>query len=178
MEKKDRPYTVVPYNKTWAKKYEQEKKIIVRLFGKKASRIEHVGSTSVEGMWAKPQIDILVIVDDLSVADSLIAQMGSKGYEYQPDFNKYSERYFIRDAPSGERLISIHVMQSDNPQALSHIHFRDYLQEHRPERDLYSQVKREAYESGVDRAEYPKRKKEILSDLLERAKQWYDEKTG
>lgn len=109
IEKKDRSYTVVPYNKEWAEKYEQEQKIIASIFGKKAVRIEHIGSTSIEGMWAKPQIDILVIVDDLSAVDDIIISMESKGYVYEEDFNKYNERYFTRDAPSGERSVSVHV---------------------------------------------------------------------
>lgn len=175
IEKKDRPYAVVPHNKEWVKKYKQEQKIIASIFGEKALHIEHIGSTSIEGMWAKPQIDILVVVDDLSAINGMITQMESRGYVYQEDFNKYNERYFTRDVPSGERLVSIHVMDQDNPQALSHIYLRDYLREHPQERELYSRVKREAYESGVDRAEYPEIKREVLIGLLERARKWYDE---
>ena len=175
VEKKDRPYVVVPYSNEWTKKYEQEQKIIAGIFGKKALRIEHIGSTSVKKMWAKPQIDILVVVDDLHTADGLIAQMESKGYVYQEDFNKYHERYFTRDAPSGERLVSIHVMQPENSQTLSHIYLREYLRQHPQERNLYSQVKREAYESGVGRVEYPRRKREVLNAILKRARKWHDE---
>lgn len=172
IKKKDRPYSVIPYDSQWAKKYEEEKEIISSIFKDKALRIEHIGSTSVEGMWAKPQIDILVIVDDLCMVDGLIDQMESKGYVYQADFNKHDERYFTRDASSGERLVSIHIMQQDNPEALPLIYLREYLREHPQERELYSQVKREAYESGVDRAEYPNRKREMLNTILARAKDW------
>ena len=172
MEKKDRPYSVMPYNKEWAKKYKQEQKIIAGIFGDVAVSIEHIGSTSVEGMWAKPQIDILVIVNDLYLVDSLISKMETEGYTYQEDFNKYDERYFTRDADSGERLVSVHVTKQDNREAQSHIYLRDYLRVHPQERELYSKVKREAYESGANLAEYPSKKKEVLLELLEKAKKW------
>lgn len=172
LEKKNRPYAVVPYNPKWAIKYEKEKKIIANIFKEKALSIEHIGSTSVKGMWAKPQIDILVVVNSLNVVNNLVAQMKSKGYIYQSDFNKYNERYFTCDAPTGERLVSVHVMQQDNPQALSHIYLREYLKKHLRERNLYSQIKRKAYESGADREEYPKIKRKVLVSLLEKAKKW------
>ena len=172
LEKKDRPYSVVPYDKEWAEKYKQEQKIITDIFENISKSIEHIGSTSVEGMWAKPQIDILVIVDDLRLVDNLIAKMEAEGYTYQEDFNKYNERYFTRDASSGERLVSVHVMQLDNPEAQSNIYLRNYLRVNPQERELYSKVKREAYESGANRAEYPIKKKEVLLGLLERAKEW------
>lgn len=175
MEKKDKPYTVQPYDPNWKRQYEQERKTIINVFGEKARRIEHIGSTAVEGMWAKPQIDILVIVDTLSVISEIIDQMESRGYTYQKLFDKYNERYFTRDAPSGERLVSVHVMSQNNPQAQSHLYLREYLRKHPRERDLYSQAKRAAYESGVNREEYPKRKREVLNALLERASKWADE---
>ena len=174
MEKKDRPYTVVPYDPKWPKNYEHEKNIISKIFGKQAQDIQHIGSTSVKGMWAKPQIDILVIVDNLDTVDNVMIQMQSAGYAYQPDFfTKHNEKYFVRDAPSGQRLVSVHVMQKNDPKALSHICFRNYLREHPTERELYSQIKKRAYESGLNRVEYPKMKRVVLTTMLERANNWY-----
>jgi len=173
IKKKDRPYSVVPYNPQWAERYEEEKKIIAGIFKENALRIEHIGSTSVEGMWAKPQIDVLVTVEDLQMVDKFIDQMESKGYVYQADFNKHNERYFTRDVSSGERLVSVHIMQKDNPKAPSLIYLREYLQQNPKDRDLYSRIKKEAYESGVDRAEYPERKKEVLDAMIKRAEEWH-----
>ncbi|MFH0873736.1 MAG: GrpB family protein [Candidatus Komeilibacteria bacterium] len=173
ISKKDRPYSVMPYQKDWPKQYNHEEKIINRVFGELAVSIEHIGSTSVEGMWAKPQIDILVIVNDLNTVDPLIQLMESQGYNYQPEFCKFNERYFTRDAPSGERLVSVHVMQPDNPEAQSHIYLREYLKSHPEEREIYSRVKKEAYESGADRLEYPQKKQKVLTKILAAAKKWY-----
>ena len=176
MEKKDRPYVVLPYDPKWVEKYEEEKVKISSVFKELALQIEHIGSTSIEGTWAKPQIDILVIVKDLDEIDKLVPQMELEGYIYlgiiKSSFNEYSEKYFVKDKSSGERELSIHVMQEGNPNALSHIYFRDYLRAHPQAREEYSKAKREAHESGADRAEYPKLKKEMLNRILEKAKKW------
>jgi len=173
--KQDRPYAVIPYNPKWEKIFAEEKKILLKIFSGKALKIEHIGSTAVEGMWAKPQIDILIIVEDLNQVDRLIDKMKLNGYEYLEEFNKFNERYFVRDAASGERLVSIHVMPPHNPQAQSHLYLRDYLHEYPQEKESYSKVKKEAYQSGANRMEYPERKREVLHGILERAKQWNNE---
>ncbi len=173
MEKKDRPYTVVPYDSTWTQNYEKEKLVLSNIFREKALSIEHIGSTSVEEMWAKPQIDILVTVSNLNKVDDLITTLQTKGYVYQKNFfTAHNEKYFTRDAPSGERLFSLHVLEKDDPEAISPIYFRDYLRTHPKARDLYSQVKRSAYKDKVDRVEYSKRKHDVLNKILTQAKQW------
>lgn len=169
MEQKERPYSVIPYNPKWKKDYEKEREILKNIFKKKALMIEHIGSTSIKGMWAKPQIDILVVINKFQEADNLIKKMESKGYTYQKNYLK-NQRYFARDAPTGERLTSIHILKKNNPEVLSDIYFRDYLRKHPEEIKRYSKIKKDAYKSGINRAEYPKRKREIIKDLLEKAK--------
>jgi len=175
MKKKERPYTVLPYDPNWARIYEKEKQIISNIFGNIALRIEHVGSTSVEGVWAKPQIDILVIVENLSQVKGLIQLMIVKGFNYHEDFLEFNQHYFTRDELSGERIVSIHVLTKDNSESDAYIYFRDYLRSHPEERDLYSEAKRLSYnEKKADRVDYSKAKKEVLEQLLERAKKWHE----
>lgn len=175
VDKKDRPYTVEAYNPEWVTRFNEEERIIKTVFGDKASRIEHVGSTSVEGLWAKPQIDIVVIVESLDIVPPLVDQMRVEGYLYHGDYSNIGEEYFTRDAVSGERLVSIHVFTPDNPQALSQVYFRDYLRLHPADRDLYADTKKEAWGGGtVDRVTYAAKKKEVLVGLLARAKEWYE----
>jgi len=177
MEQKGRPYSVVRYDPKWKDKYTKEKRIIAGIFGKKALEIEHIGSTSVEGMWAKPQIDILVLVNDLRVVNKKITnEMESKGYIFQKNYLKdKDQKYFAKDAPTGERLVSVHVAKKGSPHAARGIYFRDYLRSHQKEREDYSKVKREAYENGVDRAEYPMRKRKILNIILKKAKKEFSQ---
>ena len=173
MEKKDRPYSVLAYDEEWVKRFEAERAVLSRVFGQRALSIEHIGSTSVPGMWAKPQIDIQITVNDLKDVDELIPFVETEGYAYHgKDSELFGEKYFIKDAESGERLVSVHVRQASSPQALTAIIFRDYLRSHPEKRELYSKTKRDVYESGADRVEYPKRKKEVLLEMIKRAEEW------
>jgi|AntAceMinimDraft_9_1070365.scaffolds.fasta_scaffold28725_1 GrpB-like predicted nucleotidyltransferase (UPF0157 family) len=176
MEKRDRPYSVEPYNPEWVQKYEKEKEIIKNILGDKVLSIEHIGSTSVKGMWAKPQIDILVIVELLKDVDDFKEEMEEAGYIYEEKFEKYNERYFTRDASSGERLVSIHIREKNNPQNTPLLYFRDYLRAHPEAAKEYSEVKRKAYEKGADRVEYIKEKRDVFKKLLKKAKEWYEER--
>ncbi|MGC9603609.1 MAG: GrpB family protein [Minisyncoccia bacterium] len=174
MEKKDRPYSVVPYNPNWVARFEEEKRILADVFKTKAISIEHIGSTSIPGIWAKPQIDILITVKNLNdVDDAIVREMESKGYNYQPDFfTEFNEKYFTRDLPSRERTVSIHILEKNDPKTLAHIYFRDYLRTHPKERDLYSEAKKGAYQDKVNRVEYSGRKKKILRELIEKSREW------
>lgn len=175
MNKKDRPYTLEIYNPKWKDLFENERSILANIFGADIL-IEHIGSTSIEGMWAKPQIDILVLVTNLSDVEALIPSLTKEGYNFREEFNKHNERYFTRDSKSGERLVSVHVMTKENPEATTHLYFRDYLRSHSEARDLYSQAKFEAYDHGkTDRVAYSKRKKDVLLKILDKARNWHNE---
>lgn len=63
-------YTIEPYNPEWVKKFQSIKAMLEGVFGSQALAIEHVGSTSVPGMKAKPIIDVLVVVKDIAVLDT------------------------------------------------------------------------------------------------------------
>lgn len=171
MKKKDRPYKVLPYNPKWTEKFKHEKAILNGIFGDRAKKIEHIGSTAVEGLWAKPQIGILVIVEKLEGIDSLIRKLESAGYKYVSSFDKFNERYFVRDDESGERIVSVHVMTKENPQSSSHIYFRDFLRQNKEARERYSKLKQDIYQKGTDREEYSKQKKEMLEELKRQAKE-------
>ena len=175
MEQKGRPYRVEKYNPEWKTLYEKERAIILNVFGGIALRVEHIGSTSVEELWAKPQIDILVVVDSLSLVDSLVDAMVAEGYNYHGESVVPGEKYFTRDASTGERLVSVHVCSKDNERSISSIYFRDYLRSNSEDRDLYSKTKIQAYDSGkTDREDYPAKKKEVSESIKEKAKKWHE----
>ncbi len=173
MDKEKRPYSVEAYNPKWGDLFNQGKEQIQKIIDDPNARIEHIGSTSVEGLWAKPQIDVLVMVDDLGKIREKINEFEKAGYGYSGDYTDSGEEYFYRDAPSGQRLLSIHIMQKDRPNVESQIYVRDYLRSHPDVRDEYSKVKKEAWGEGkYNRVEYSKRKKEFIQDLIRRAHEW------
>lgn len=79
-----RNLNVVPFRSSWKELFEQEKDLLDRTLGEKALQIEHIGSTSIPGMVAKPIIDIMVAVVSLTQATDLIPKLEALGYEYKP----------------------------------------------------------------------------------------------
>ncbi len=180
LEKKDRPYSVESYNPKWKEIFETEKEKLSEVFGHLAIEIEHIGSTSVPRMFAKPQIDIMVVVNNFDfINDEFVKRMEEVDYSYRGTFSAgkddsdLNEEYFVRDGEEGERLISLHVIKEDCSKISSHLSLRDYLRKHPEDRDLYSSVKRKSFEEGADRVEYSKRKKDTVLGLLAKAKKWY-----
>ena len=76
---KPRKYAIEPYNPEWANQFELIKKDILSAFGDLALEIEHIGSTSIPGMWAKPLIDVMVIVENIESLFHATESMKSMG---------------------------------------------------------------------------------------------------
>jgi GrpB-like predicted nucleotidyltransferase (UPF0157 family) len=173
MDKRNRPYKLVEYDPTWPTKFTYEKEKISDIFRNIRCNIEHIGSTSVPGMLAKPQIDILVTVHDLGIVDGIKSGLLKAGYIHAPEADQYMERRFFKAEDSGERTVTVHILTNDNPRADQYIHFRDYLRFHPEEVRLYSEVKRKAYNGGKsDRVEYSVGKKAFLEQLLHKSAAW------
>ncbi len=97
--------TVVEYRPEWRKMFEEEKRILQTALGEVPARVEHVGSTAVAGLAAKPIIDVMVGLEDFSIADHVVPKIEALGYEY---IQKYEDvrtplrRFFIKE-PDGIR---------------------------------------------------------------------------
>lgn len=162
-----------PPDADWKMRFEKERDTLKRILEGLPHVIEHIGSTSVEGLWAKPQIDILVIVNTLDEVRARKTVFEAAGYISLGDYTGKGEEYFARDAQDGRRMVSVHVIAKDTPDVLSQIILRDYLRCHPLEVEEYSEVKRKAYDGGkTDRAEYPKKKKDFLLGVIERSQTW------
>ena len=173
MDKKDRPYSVVPYSTDWARIFEEEKKSILSVVQSDTIQIYHVGSTAVPGMWAKPQIDIMITCADLGTVDHYIAPLARLGYVFDPNMFIKDCKYFFKDAKNGMRLATIQWYKTNDPQAQSKYCFREYLRANKNECERYSQVKRDAFGSGKsDRIEYAEKKAEEVERLLKKSKEW------
>ena len=96
MIKVKRPVIIVDYDPRWPTIYSKEKDRILSVIGTRAVAIEHVGSTAIAGLGAKPIIDIMVAVRQLSDAKECIEPLRSIGYKYIPEYEKElpERRYF------------------------------------------------------------------------------------
>lgn len=165
---KDRKYQIVPYITDWKNQFAIEAEKIRNIFGKEI-HIEHVGSTAVPGMEGKSCIDILVLIDDLSVMNKYIEDVCKLGYDYSGQFIMDGSRLF-RKMKDGELLVNIHFFTPGHPHAQEMISVRDYLRAHPEEVKKYSDAKKELYKKYPnDYAEYRKQKDIYMEDLTKRA---------
>ena len=135
---------VVPYDEAWKNAFEEIKTEIEAEIGALIIGIEHVGSTSVEGMSAKPCIDIDVIIKDYSVFDEIVRKLGAIGYIHEGDLGiKDREAFKYTDKPH-LILHHLYVCPQDSEELRRHITFRDFLRKNPEAVKKYSRVKETA----------------------------------
>jgi GrpB-like predicted nucleotidyltransferase (UPF0157 family) len=141
----------VNYDPRWPGLYEREKKMITNAVGDKIIDIQHVGSTSVPRLRAKPTIDILVGVHDLGIIQELIDPLQRVGYEYRPSNlipreMRVAETEYFRKGPSGANTHHVRIVVYQSALWKNYIVFRDYLRDHPEEARSYEQLKIQLYQ--------------------------------
>ena len=143
---KTKKVIVLPYDEAWESAFESIKSEIEAALGNLMLRTEHVGSTSVKGMSAKPCIDIDVVIRDYSVFDDVVQRLNAIGYIHEGDLGiKGREAFKYADKP---HLMTHHlyVCPSDSKELHRHITFRDFMRGNPEAAQRYSQVKEKAAE--------------------------------
>ena len=137
---------VVSYDEAWKSAFEEIKAEIEDAIADLIVGIEHVGSTSVEGMSAKPCIDVDVIIKDYTVFDAVVSKLASIGYIHEGDLGiKDREAFKYTDMP---HLMTHHlyVCPQNSEELRRHITFRDFLRSNAEAARKYSSVKETAAE--------------------------------
>lgn len=162
---------LVPYDPDWPRRFECERALLVRVFLGTAAAIEHVGSTAVPGLGAKPVLDIMVGVPSLSEIESRIRALESEGYEYVPEYEaQLPERRYFRKSSAGRRTHHLHAVARDGPFWRSHILFRDYLRAHPEAAAAYFELKQQlASRHRADLAGYTDGKSAFVQSILRKA---------
>ncbi|MCW4052428.1 MAG: GrpB family protein [Candidatus Bathyarchaeota archaeon] len=164
---------IVDYNPQWPTLFENEKRLILHAIGNNVVRIEHVGSTAVIGLGAKPIIDITVAIKNLKEAYKCIGPLESIGYEYVPEYEESipERRYFHKGRPARAQHYHIHMVTLSSNFWKRHLLFRNYLRTH-PEvaQDYYELKKRLAREYGSDRTGYTEAKTLFIESAVAKAK--------
>jgi GrpB-like predicted nucleotidyltransferase (UPF0157 family) len=172
--KSHRPYELQDYDPAWKEQFRAAAERLKPIFGDNLVEIDHIGSTSIVGMVAKPQIDILAVVKDLNaIVDrhEIFKNAGfvPRGRGYVAD----DDEYMTEDAEDGTRLVSVHTLQEGNSKIAEYKIFRDYLQKNENDRNLYISTKRELRAAHHDNyAEYDSGKKNVITAIKARAKEW------
>lgn len=99
--------TVIEYSPLWKNKYKEESLLIRNILADNCIAIYHIGSTSVEGLAAKPIIDIMAVVRSLEIVDTVAEKFSDIGYEYLGEFGIEGRRYLRKGGD--ERTHQIHI---------------------------------------------------------------------
>ena len=174
MTKPHRPYKLEPYNPAWPQEFEKRAEILKFVFGGELLGVEHMGSTSIPGMIAKPQIDILAIVKDLTKVPDFYSAMETAGFTPMgTDYVGVGDEYFTENATDGTRLSGVHVFEKGHPEIAAILNFRNYLRANESDRNLYSSTKKDLYEKNLENYHgYDSDKRDIIREIKSRADQW------
>lgn len=155
------------YNLNWEKEFEYEKKRIVDVIGDKVVGIEHIGSTSIKGLEAKPIIDIILGVQDLDEVSNFVMPLSEIEYEYvyKPEFK---HRRFFRKGLWGQGTCHLHICEINSSEWIEKLLFRDYLRLHSHVAKEYASLKKElASKYKFDRPTYTKKKEPFIKTIIE-----------
>lgn len=135
--------TLTPYSTEWPNLFEQEKAKLIEALRPLHPNIEHIGSTAIPGIHAKPIVDIFIGVPEMNLTD-LIPKLGSLGYQYQPFLLPEKELHcFEKNNANGIRTHQIHIVKYPSCWWDKHILFRDYLRIHPEDAKAYEVLKLE-----------------------------------
>ena len=167
---------IVPYDPDWPKRYTDEARKVREALGALVVRIDHVGSTSVPGLAAKPVIDIQVSVPSVHPLSLITGPLSQVGYTHIPDPDEEFERVYplFRKPAIWPSSHHIHVCAAGSEQERRHLAFRDYLRGHPETATEYVDLKYRlaASHDGAStesRERYAMAKSEFVEGVLQRA---------
>ena len=166
--------TLLDYDPKWPELFEREAKRIYSILGDKVLQLEHVGSTSVPGLCAKPIIDMLLVVKDYTDESAYVPDLENSGYVLRiRETDWYEHRLF--KGPDTD--INLHVFSRGCPEIERMLRFRDWLKNNRDDRDKYARVKRDlAKQQWKYVQDYADAKSAIVQEIMERANTFYENK--
>jgi GrpB-like predicted nucleotidyltransferase (UPF0157 family) len=164
---------VVPHHPKWQDLFDVESKSVADALGENVVNVYHIGSTAIQGIYAKPIIDLLVEVKDIVKVDGQNSSMELLGYEVMGEFGISGRRYFRKDNQEGVRTHHIHTFQVGSEQVKRHLAFRNYMIAHPEDAQRYSELKRSLareYPTNIDR--YIDGKDGFIKEMDMKAGQW------
>jgi len=157
---------VTSYDPAWAAAFEAIRVELAAALGALALRIEHVGSTSVPGLAAKPIIDIDVVIADRAALPAVIDALAGIGYQHEGDLGIPDREAFRYDHKPQLLTHHLYVCPADSAELQRHLRFRDFLRSHPEAAQRYGDVKRQAaalYPTDID--QYIACKSGCIADL-------------
>ncbi|MFJ9576263.1 GrpB family protein [Streptomyces sp. NPDC101191] len=165
------PVEIMPYDPAWPVMFAKWGTCLRVALGDPVARIDHIGSTSVPGLAAKPVIDIQISVASLEATDAFLRPLTEMGLVYRADNPERTKRYFRE--PPGQRRTHVHVRQTGSFSQQFPLLFRDYLRCHTAAANEYAAAKKHcAARFRNDRPGYVQAKDAFVWDIIRRADAW------
>ncbi len=161
------PIILVEYDPHWPKAFEREANRVRSILGDKIIQVEHVGSTSVPGLCAKPIIDMLLVVENSADEPSYVPALAAAGYTLRIREPEWFEHRMFK-GPDID--INLHVFGSGTSEIDRMLRFRDWLRSNETDRNKYAQVKRDLAKNKWRHIQnYADAKTSIVQEIMERA---------
>jgi GrpB-like predicted nucleotidyltransferase (UPF0157 family) len=154
----------------WARLFEKEKELLLTSFGDRIIAIEHVGSTAIPGVPAKPLIDMNVAVSSLddTYINEFVAPLEKLGYHYM---HKFPDRRFFAKGPEAQRTHHLNLVELSSEEWRNSILFRNYMRRNKSACEEYAALKQKlADQFAEDRASYTKAKEKFIQKIIQTAK--------
>jgi GrpB-like predicted nucleotidyltransferase (UPF0157 family) len=166
------PVRLETYTEAWVERFEQEKVLMRAALGNVAEDVQHIGSTSVPNLMAKPTVDILLGTHDFPWPASSDAALSKIGYTFYKE-NHAKWLVYLKGWQDNVRGYHLHVVEFDSEHWHRHLLFRDYLRTHPDESSRYAELKqRLVIEARGERGTYQDGKKEFIESIMLKAKEW------
>jgi GrpB-like predicted nucleotidyltransferase (UPF0157 family) len=157
---------VVDYDPAWPERFRREEARIRGALGETALSVEHIGSTSVPGLAAKPIVDILLVVEDSGDEPSYLPALEAAGYVLrvrEPDFDEH------RMFRTPEKDVHLHVFSAGSKEIERYLLLREQLRENEEDRELYARTKRDlASRDWPSMQHYAEAKTGIIEGIIAR----------
>lgn len=137
------PLVVTAPQVAWLSAFARESERISQALGDIDHEVHHIGSTSIKGVFAKPIIDMLLLVASLGELDARTQRLESAGYEAKGEYGIPRRRYFRLHSALGIRTHHLHAFVRGSEGAIRHLAFRDYMNQRPEAARAYSMLKRE-----------------------------------
>jgi GrpB-like predicted nucleotidyltransferase (UPF0157 family) len=161
------PVEIHDYDSEWPRLYEREEERIRAVLGDRVIRIEHVGSTSVPGLPAKPLIDVALEVPDSADEAAYVPALEASGYSLRIREPDWFEHRLLKGADTD---VNVHVFSADCEEVDRMLLFRDWLRANAADRELYAERKRElAGREWKYMQQYADAKTAVVHEIMARA---------
>jgi GrpB-like predicted nucleotidyltransferase (UPF0157 family) len=159
--------SVVDYDERWPVRFDEITERVRRALGRDALGVEHIGSTSVPGLAAKPIVDVLLTVADVDDEAAYVPALESAGFLLR--VREPAHRMVRTPA----RDVHVHVYEPGRPEVRDYLDLRDWLRVDAEDRELYAATKRTlARQQWNDMNDYADAKSDVISAMLARARAW------